>query len=386
MATAERFVPFRRTVEAPTTALPQPYFTSPAWHQRDIELVFKRQWLFVGHGSQIAKPGDYFTYQLDKDNVVIARNADGTIHAFHNSCRHRGSRICTEASGNAKVFICPVHSWVYGLDGKLKVTPKMDVDKTQYPAIAVRVEEWHGMIFINFAEDEPRSVAERLKRTDLDHFNLGHTKVIYDRKYILKANWKFSAETFIECYHCAPNHPTLMKLMDPLKGMEAWDPRKATDDLVIYSGDISCDFLQPNFKSFTADGEFKCKKPLGDGVNWRPEIAGLGWYPQFGMFASPDHAYTMSWKPIAAGLSEFRSTWMVHEDAVEGVDYNIDEVVALGDLINEEDKRVCENYQIGVESSGYRPGPYHPVFEGPVRAFNYLYLRQVGTDPYLTGE
>jgi len=377
-------MPYDGQVEPPFTSLPQPYFTSPAWHRRDVDLVFRNQWLFAGHGSQIRNPGDYFTYGLDRESVVIARDMDGTINAFHNSCRHRGSRICTEASGNAKAFMCPVHAWTYGLDGSLRTTPRMDVDRAMHPAVPVRVEEWNGMIFINLSDADPRTVAGRMDRADLAHFALDRTKVIHDRTYVIRANWKFSAETFIECYHCALNHPTLLGLMDPLKDMEAWDPRWVKDDLLIFSGDISGDFM-PGGRSFSADGQFKCRKPLGDGVDWRTETAGLGWYPQFGMFVSPDYAYTMSWKPVDERTSEFRSTWLVHEDAVEGVDYDVGEVVALGDLINEEDLRICENLQAGVESSGYRQGPYHPVFESPVSAFNYLYLKQVGDDPIIAG-
>jgi Rieske 2Fe-2S family protein len=116
-----RVVPHSASKDAPTMSLAQEYFTSPEIHQRDLDRVFKRRWLFAGHASQILKAGDFFTYELDKDSVLIVRDKDARINAFHNVCRHRGSRICTEQSGNTKAFLCPYHNWVYGLDGRCRL-------------------------------------------------------------------------------------------------------------------------------------------------------------------------------------------------------------------------------------------------------------------------
>ena len=383
--TKKRVVPHSEADGAPTIALAQPYFTDPRWHRRDLELVFKRRWLFVGHATQLANVGDFLTYDIDKESVVVARANDGELHAFHNSCRHRGSRLCSATSGNAKAFMCPNHAWTYGLDGRLKTAARMpDLDKQLYSAVPVWVETWNGMVFINLSPEKQRSVAEHLRGVSFDRYALDRTKIIFERTYEVNSNWKLCAETYNECYHCALTHPGLVSLIDPLKDLEAWDDADAGggDDFVIYTSDMRDAIIKPGTRSFTMDGQIACRKPLGNGVDWQDEIAALSWYPQFGVFAFPDHAYTLSWKPVSADKTLFRSTWMVHEDAIEGVDYDVKTIIALGDITNEEDTEVCENAQRGIESSGYRPGPYHPIFEGPVRGFNKVYLSQVGSDPY----
>jgi Rieske 2Fe-2S family protein len=389
MSIKESVVPHSRTADGPTSALPQAYFTSPEWHQRDLDLVFKRRWLYVDHSSRLAHAGDFIVYEVEKESVLVTRDADRRIHAFHNTCRHRGARICAKASGNAKAFTCPNHAWTYGLDGRLKSASHLpDLDKSLYSTVPVWVEEWNGLIFINLAEEKPRPVAEHLRDADIGRYALDRTKVIFERTYVVNANWKVCAETFNECYHCAVAHPKWCKLIDPLKHLEAFDGANtahngtgADDDFVTYTNDIRNSVIDPSTRTFTMDGRVACTKPLGNDVNWHEEMSGLSWYPQFGMYLFPDHAYVSSWKPVAVDKTLYRTVWMVHEDAVEGRDYEVEKVVALVNLVNEEDTRVCENAQRGIESSGYRPGPYHPVFEAPVRAFNKVYLSQVGADP-----
>ena len=372
-------VPHSHSTDAPTHALPQECFTSLEWHHRDIDRVFKRRWLFVGHASQIPRAGDFFTYEIDKDSVLVVRGKDGEINSFHNVCRHRGTRLCTERKGTTKGFLCAYHNWAYGLDGRLLTARLMgpDFDKSQLNAIPVWVEEWHGMLFANLDVERPRSVADLLAKADLSAFQLARTKVIHDRTYTLASNWKLAAETYNECYHCAVVHPELGELIDPLKDLEAWDEATASDDYAIFSSDLTSAFRNKASRSFTSSGDVECKRPLGNGKDWLKEIAALAWFPQFGIFVYPDHAVTYSWLPITPTTCEFRSTWLVHQDAVDGVDYNLQKVVEFGDLLNSQDARVCEIAQLGIGSSAYRPGPYHPIFEAPLRGFNRIYLQQV---------
>ncbi len=378
----QRVVPHSQSEDAPNFALDQAYFTAPEWYRRDIDLVFKARWLFVDHSSRLQKAGDFVAYGLDRESVLIARGADGRINAFHNSCRHRGSRICSQSSGNARAFMCPYHNWTYNLDGSLRAAPRMvGIDKADYPAVPVWVEEWNGMIFINLSVDKPQTVSRYLAGMDLAKYALQRTKVVHDRTYTVASNWKLAAETYNECYHCANTHPTLCSLIDPLKDLEAWDDANAGDDYAIFAADMRDAIIKPGVKTFSMDGALECTKPLGDTGDWHDAIAALSWYPQFGMFVYPDHAVTYSWKPISENQTLFRSTWLVHEDAQEGVHFDLARLIEFGDLTNEEDTVICENAQLGIQSAGYRPGPYHPVFEGPLRGFNKVYLNQVGRDP-----
>src|SRR5258706_353065 len=142
------------------TTLPGRLYHDPAIHQRELRDIFSKMWLCVGREEDIEKPGDFLTRTVGRESVIVVRDADGRINAFHNVCRHRGSRLVTEPSGSVlKNFLCPYHAWTYGLDGGLRVAPHMEearnFDRTQYGLNRVRLERWDGFLFINFSAGGP---------------------------------------------------------------------------------------------------------------------------------------------------------------------------------------------------------------------------------------
>ena len=108
--------------------LPPWCYTDESFHRIEIERVFMKVWNYVGHESRIPEPGDFFTVEITGAPVIIIRGDDGEIRAFHNSCRHRGSRIAS-GDGNCKALTCPYHTWTYGRDGKLLATPMIEEDE-----------------------------------------------------------------------------------------------------------------------------------------------------------------------------------------------------------------------------------------------------------------
>lgn len=100
-------------------SLPRPLYNDPHMFRIDMEEVFLKEWLFVGMSSEIPAKGDYFTVEIGQNPVLVVRGADGSINAFHNSCRHRGSRICSEHRGKVANLVCPYHQWTYDLKGNL---------------------------------------------------------------------------------------------------------------------------------------------------------------------------------------------------------------------------------------------------------------------------
>ena len=99
--------------------LEQPFYTDPEIFEMDMERIFRRYWLYAGHVSQITNPGDYFTFEIGRESLIVVRGQDQRIHALFNVCRHRGSRLCVEGSGHSKRLVCPYHQWVYDTDGAL---------------------------------------------------------------------------------------------------------------------------------------------------------------------------------------------------------------------------------------------------------------------------
>lgn len=92
-------------------ALPREFYTNREIHDYDIAEYWNRNWIWVGHESQIPRPGDYFLFDYGPESIIVVRDQQGEVRAHLNVCRHRGSRVCTEQAGNARIFVCPYHAW-----------------------------------------------------------------------------------------------------------------------------------------------------------------------------------------------------------------------------------------------------------------------------------
>ena len=106
------------------TTLPREYFTSPELFAQELENIFYRRWLCVGRADQLPNPGDYFVQEVGRESVIVLKDEGGTFRAYYNVCRHRGTRLCEEHSGQfSETITCPYHLWAYGLDGRLIGAP-----------------------------------------------------------------------------------------------------------------------------------------------------------------------------------------------------------------------------------------------------------------------
>ncbi len=100
-------------------------YRAPAVLAAELAQIFRHHWLFAGHGCEIPRPGDFFTYKIGDDPLIMLRGEDGRVRALHNVCRHRGSLVCEREQGRAARLVCPYHGWTYGLDGRLLQAPGM---------------------------------------------------------------------------------------------------------------------------------------------------------------------------------------------------------------------------------------------------------------------
>src|SRR5437899_3394115 len=98
-------------------------FVNDEIYQEELERVFTRAWLFVGHESQIPNPGDFFVSSMGEESVILCRDRAAKVHLFLNSCRHRGMKVCRYDEGNTAVLTCPYHGWSYSTDGRLVGVP-----------------------------------------------------------------------------------------------------------------------------------------------------------------------------------------------------------------------------------------------------------------------
>jgi phenylpropionate dioxygenase-like ring-hydroxylating dioxygenase large terminal subunit len=205
-------------------SLPAPYFYDESIFQRERVRIFFRSWHLVAHVNELRAPGDFVTYDILDQSVVVTKNKDGTIHAFHNVCQHRGNRLISAQRGNTPAITCGYHAWTYSMDGRLRGAPRSECvagfDKTQHGLKAVRVEVFASFVFINLDRDaqpvaEMAPTAEAQMRRylpDLDRLTL-----IEQVDVPVAANWKVIQENSIEGYHfdySGPVHKQLVKLID----------------------------------------------------------------------------------------------------------------------------------------------------------------------------
>lgn len=365
--------------QKPGFSLQQPFYTAPEIFELELQHIWKKYWLFAGTTADIPKPGDYFTYQVHNDSIIIIRGNNGEVYAHYNTCRHRGSVICPEEKGHAPKLICPYHQWVFDKDGKLLKARLMpdDFDKSEYGLHPVHAEVANGFIFISLADDPPDfSQVLNDYAPFLEPYHINEAKVAYKKRYELRTNWKLIAENFRECYHCGPAHPEYCSVVVGANLREsadevlaerrvAWQEKGLAVDTVEFKNDtfhFAIRYpLRPGIESYSLDGKKSVAKPMGTHRDYDAGVLGLVVYPNFWMDAVSDYMWTMRITPISPAKCLVDLTWLVDKTAVEGVDYQIDRLTEFWKVTGEQDWVLCENNFRGVESSHYRPGPYAPV-------------------------
>lgn len=375
------------------------FYVDPAYYALDLDNVFYREWLFAGHECELAKPGAYFTLQVGAYSVIVLRREDGSIGALHNTCRHRGSRICATEKGTVgRRLVCPYHQWAYHHDGRLATARQMgpELDPAQHGLKPVRCETMAGYVFVSLAAAPPdfASVRALVEPYLLPH-RLHEAKVAYETTIVEKGNWKLVWENNRECYHCPVNHPELCRtfperptvsgiegaMSDP--GMVAhWRRCEAAGLPSTFRISASGQFraarvpLEGDAVSLTLSGAAAVKRPLCPGVTEQAIGSLLVFhYPSTWNHVLGDHAVTFRVLPLGPTETLLTTKWLVHKDAVEGVDYDRKSLTEVWEATNDQDRRIVEGNQAGILSPAYEPGPYSAVHEDGVMQFVDWYCR-----------
>jgi choline monooxygenase len=199
----------RRALEA-GRALPARCYTSPGFFRTEIEHIHRRNWIFVGRTDELINPGDYRAIDTVGGPVILLRDADGTLRAFANCCRHRGSLLLT-GTGNAQSIVCPYHAWSYRLDGALLAAPAMartaGFDKAAHGLAAVRLETWQGFVFLNFDSSAPPLLEHLGDLPDvLGSYRFDDMVCTWRVEIACRCNWKLLVENALEAYHTGSVH------------------------------------------------------------------------------------------------------------------------------------------------------------------------------------
>ncbi len=192
------------------TALPGDFYTSAAVFRAEIEHIHLRNWFFVGLASEVPAPGDYRAIETVGGPAILVRDQDGTLRAFANCCRHRGSLLLS-GSGRARAIRCPYHAWAYRLDGSLLAAPAMeqtpDFDRDAHRLTPIRLEEWDGLVFLNF---DPCAAPLLEHLGDLPQvlgcYRFSEMLCTWRHEIECRCNWKMLVENALEAYHTGTVH------------------------------------------------------------------------------------------------------------------------------------------------------------------------------------
>lgn len=396
----------------PGHSLDAAFYTADDVFAADLELIFGRHWIQVGVEPDVPEPGDAFTVDIGPWSVLIIRDDDMKISAFHNVCRHRGARLVDTEKATVGNLVCRYHQWTYGLDGQLLFAEHMGkaFDKSCHGLKPVHLRSLAGLLFICLAEDPPADFDDvaRVMTPYLAPHDIAGCKVVHQSDLIEKGNWKLTMENNRECYHCAGNHPELTiplfaygfgfspEEVDATELLQAqrydrmvcdlgarWEADGLPSRVVEHLDDMVTGFrtqrlpIDGSGQSQTLDTKVACRRLLGNLTD--PQLGGLSFWTQpnsWHHFMS-DHIVTFSVIPLDAHNTLVRTKWLVHRDAVEGVDYDIGNLTGVWEATNRQDADLVELAHAGARSPAYEPGPYSPYTEGLVDQFCNWYVSRL---------
>lgn len=211
-------------------------YTDPRIFDLEMERLFGRTWIMLGHESQIPEPGCYFLGRIARFPVIVVRDESGAIRVLHNRCAHRGPAVCAQRSGRVRGFVCPYHAWSYRLDGRLVSTPLKEEYGAGFPwaerglAAVPRVATYRGFIFASLTTDVP----------DLESF-LGQARLALDDftdrspsgelepvepplRYRVRANWKVIFENLNDILHPLYAHASAASAVRQMKESDRLHP------------------------------------------------------------------------------------------------------------------------------------------------------------------
>lgn len=386
----------------PGWGLPGSFHTHPEIFRLELENIFYKDWLLVGHDCEIPNAGDWFTVQIGSYPLIVVRDSSGEIRAFHNVCRHRGSKIC-EGTGSSRKLVCPYHQWSYALDGQLTFARDVgaNFDKSQNGLLPAHCRSTAGYIFVSVQQEgEPMpfdGIAKMFEPFILP-FDLKNAKVAYQSRIIEKANWKIVWENNRECYHCRGSHPELGNSLSDVpalydfstdhQGSKKAQQAHATLNKVCEQYNLPVGFyasddhqyriirvpLLRDTRSMTMTGEPAVAKRLGK----MPDTDNVGdilfyHYPNTWNHFTADHAISFRVLPISPTETELVTKWFVHKDAKEGVDYDLKTLTEVWEATNAQDKEIVERQFEGICSPAYQPADFNALHEDGVSAFYHWY-------------
>lgn len=333
-------------------ALPARYYTDAGMPALDVRAVFAHSWQLVSHESQLRDAGDHIVGEIAGLPIVVIRDTEGRLRAYHNVCRHRAGPLALCDGKGAKALRCKYHGWTYTLDGVLRSAPEMgqteDFEPSSIRLPELRVDTWHGLVFVG-AEGAP-PFAEFVHGMDGPLRSLSPQNYVFHQRfsYEVACNWKVYCDNYLEGYHVPHIHPGLNSLLDYRQYVtEAGDwfsyqySPLSSDDALYGSGDALYYFIYPNAMLNLLPGRLQANRVVPLGVDrCRVEF---------------DYYYTDDSSPEAL--------------ARRVADHD------FAHQVQDEDIGICEHVQRGLASGSYEAGRLNPLRENALHHYHELLRR-----------
>lgn len=335
--------------------LPALCYTDPAVAARETTAIWRRSWQLVARSAALRAPGDHVLAEVAGLPLLVLRDAEGTLRALHNVCRHRGGPLATGDGCGLKQLRCRYHGWTYTLDGQLRSGPELDAiadfDRTSVRLPAAAVAEWQGLVFV--AADPASApfpelvdgIDARLAGTDLSTLRF-HSRV----SYTIACNWKAYVDNYLEGYHVPHMHPALNALLD-----------------------------YRSYRTECARWHSLQWSPLDTGTSFYGAGTALYYFlwPNTMLNILPGRLQTNRVIPLGVDRCRVDFDYYYAETVLDGHAEQIAQDQALAELTQQEDIEMCEIVQRAFASGSYDTGRVHPLRETGIHHFQELYRAQM---------
>ncbi|MCB0037025.1 MAG: Rieske 2Fe-2S domain-containing protein [Anaerolineales bacterium] len=348
---------------AQASTMPSRWYTEPQFLELEKEKIFWKTWQLVGHVSMVQRPGDFYTYDLFGEPLVITRTKEGDLRAFFNVCLHRAGPVAS-GRGNRKSLQCRYHGWTYDLNGRLLNAPEFEGvqnwRKEDFCLTAVRVTAWGPFIFVNLDANAP-DLSEVLgnipQNIDSAGFQINDMQPIERRDYIVESNWKVYIDNYLEGYHIPIAHPGLFREID-------YDQYRV-DTYRYYSFQYApIRPEQPTTSQHRDRRYLRTEEEQNALYYWVFPNLMLNFYPdnmQINIIVPLDHERT---------LTIFE--WYFRQPGTGAGWESMQQSIAFSDEVQLEDMEICQTVQKGLKSRAYDRGRFSVKRENGVHHFQSL--------------
>jgi Rieske 2Fe-2S family protein len=340
--------------------LPAGWYRDPAHHQRELEVFWYDRWIAVVREEELPEVGDWRVVPIGTQSLIVLRGESGEIHAFHNTCRHRGSVLCTQEKGSFPRgrIVCPYHGWTYDLAGRLVATPRRmetpDFRAQDFPLFDVAVGSWGGFVFVHLGGRKAPPLAQALGDREQRYERYRFRDLRIGKRIVadVQANWKLLAENFAECFHCPPVHPEFCRLVTSYQEAGAWGLRGEPES-------------KPEYKSgaatLTLDGTARLPPfpALTEEERKTLYVADMA-PPNLFLNVHPDYVNSQLMFPTGPQSVRIIYDWLFEPQHLPLGEADLEHYVALWDITNRQDAQNCEWQQQGLQSREFEHGVYVP--------------------------